>query len=60
MRLDTRLVHTGGGPDRRTGAVNPAIYLTSTFEQAAPNEAREPLTSQPLDAADSRSVYQDS
>jgi cystathionine beta-lyase/cystathionine gamma-synthase len=37
VRLDTRLVHTGGGPDPQTGAVNPAIYLSSTYEQAAPN-----------------------
>ena len=37
MRFDTRLVHTGGGPDPQTGAVNPALYLSSTFEQTAPN-----------------------
>lgn len=36
-RLDTRLVHTGAGPDPRTGAVNPPLYLSSTFEQSAPN-----------------------
>lgn len=38
MRLDTRLVHTGGGPDPQTGAVNVPLYLSSTFEQTAPNE----------------------
>ncbi|MCI4353285.1 MAG: PLP-dependent aspartate aminotransferase family protein [Thermoplasmata archaeon] len=37
MRFDTRLVHTGGGPDPQTGAVNPPLYLSSTFEQTAPN-----------------------
>ena len=37
VRFDTRLVHTGGGPDAQTGAVNPAIYLSSTFEQSSPN-----------------------
>jgi cystathionine gamma-lyase len=37
VRLDTRLVHTGGGPDLQTGAVNPPLYLSSTFEQTAPN-----------------------
>ncbi len=40
MHLDTRLVHTGGGPDPRTGAVNIPIYLSSTFEQLAPNRDR--------------------
>ncbi len=40
MRPDTKFVHSGGGPDRQTGAVNPAIYLSSTFEQTAPNENR--------------------
>jgi cystathionine gamma-lyase len=37
-RLDTRLVHAGSGPDPLTGAVNTPIYLTSTFEQKAPDE----------------------
>jgi cystathionine gamma-lyase len=40
MRLDTRLVHTGGGPEPQTGAVNVPLYLSSTFEQTAPNENR--------------------
>ncbi len=38
MRLDTRLVHSGSGPDPLTGAVNTPLYLSSTFEQSAPNE----------------------
>jgi cystathionine gamma-lyase len=38
VRPDTRFVHTGGGPDPQTGAVNPPVYLSSTFEQSAPNE----------------------
>ncbi len=37
VRFDTRLVHTGGGPDPQTGAVNPPLYLSSTYEQSAPN-----------------------
>jgi cystathionine gamma-lyase len=38
VRFDTRLVHTGGAPDPLTGAVNTPLYLSSTFEQSAPNE----------------------
>lgn len=37
VRFDTRLVHTGGGPDPQTGAVNPPLYLSSTYRQSAPN-----------------------
>jgi cystathionine beta-lyase/cystathionine gamma-synthase len=37
VRFDTKLVHTGGAPDPETGAVNTPIYLSSTFEQKAPN-----------------------
>ena len=40
MRLDTRLVHAGGGPDPLTGAVNPPVYLSSTFEQLTPERNR--------------------
>jgi cystathionine gamma-lyase len=40
VRFDTRLVHAGGGSDPATGAVNPPIYLSSTFEQTAPNRDR--------------------
>jgi cystathionine beta-lyase/cystathionine gamma-synthase len=38
VRFDTRLVHSGSGPDPQTGAVNTPLYLSSTFEQSAPNE----------------------
>jgi cystathionine gamma-lyase len=37
MRFDTRLIHAGQPPDALTGAVNPPIYLSSTFRQSAPN-----------------------
>ncbi len=37
MRFDTRLIHDAQPPDPLTGAVNPPIYLSSTFRQAAPN-----------------------
>ena len=37
MRFDTRLIHSGQPPDPLTGAVNPPIYLSSTFAQTAPN-----------------------
>jgi cystathionine beta-lyase/cystathionine gamma-synthase len=37
MRFDTKLIHSGQSPDPATGAVNVPIYLSSTFQQAAPN-----------------------
>ena len=37
MRFNTRLIHDAQPPDPLTGAVNPPIYLSSTFRQAAPN-----------------------
>ena len=37
MRFDTKLIHAGQPPDPLTGAVNPPIYLSSTFAQSAPN-----------------------
>ncbi len=37
MRLNTRLIHEAQPPDPLTGAVNPPIYLSSTFRQRAPN-----------------------
>ena len=37
MRFDTRLIHAGQPVDPLTGAVNPPIYLSSTFKQSAPN-----------------------
>ncbi|HYK92745.1 MAG TPA: PLP-dependent aspartate aminotransferase family protein [Thermoplasmata archaeon] len=38
MRFDTRLIHDAQPPDPATGAVNPPIYLSSTFAQSAPNK----------------------
>ena len=40
MRFDTRLIHAGQPTDPLTGAVNPPIYLSSTFRQSAPNRNR--------------------
>ncbi len=40
MRFDTRLIHAKQPPDPLTGAVNPPIYLSSTFRQEAPNRNR--------------------
>ncbi len=40
MRFNTRLIHDAQPPDRLTGAVNPPIYLSSTFRQSAPNRNR--------------------
>jgi cystathionine beta-lyase/cystathionine gamma-synthase len=37
VRFNTRLIHDAQPPDPRTGAVNPPIYLSSTFRQFAPN-----------------------
>ncbi|MFZ0892276.1 MAG: PLP-dependent aspartate aminotransferase family protein [Thermoplasmata archaeon] len=38
MRFDTKLIHSGQSADAATGAVNVPIYLSSTFQQAAPNQ----------------------
>ncbi len=40
MRFNTRLIHDAQPPDPLTGAVNPPIYLSSTFRQSAPNRHR--------------------
>lgn len=40
MRFNTRLIHEAQPPDPLTGAVNPPIYLSSTFRQAAPDRHR--------------------
>jgi cystathionine gamma-lyase len=40
MRFDTQLVHEGQSPDPATGAVNPPIYLSSTFAQISPDRNR--------------------
>jgi cystathionine gamma-lyase len=36
VRPRTRFLHAGQSPDPLTGAVNPPIYLSSTFRQSAP------------------------
>ena len=36
MRRNTRFIHDAQPPDPLTGAVNPPIYLSSTFRQFAP------------------------
>jgi cystathionine gamma-lyase len=40
-RFETRAIHAGQEPDPRNGAVMTPVYLTSTFKQDAPNQARE-------------------
>ena len=40
MKWDTRLVHDGQAPDPLTGSVNPPVYLTSTYAQIAPGQAK--------------------
>jgi len=39
-RFETRAIHAGQEADPRTGAVMTPVYLTSTFKQDAPNQAR--------------------
>lgn len=39
-RFETRSIHAGQSPDGTTGAVMPAIQLSTTFEQDAPGEHR--------------------
>lgn len=36
MRFSTKAIHEGFHPDPTTGALMPPIYMTSTYEQAAP------------------------
>ncbi len=40
MRFDTKLLHAADPEDPLTGAVNPPIYLSSTYRQSAPNRNR--------------------
>ena len=40
MRFDTRVVRAGAPFDPAAGAVNPPIYLSSTFQQEAPDRNR--------------------
>ncbi len=41
MRFDTRLIHAAQPPDPTTGAVNPPVYLSTTFAQPAPGTDQE-------------------
>ncbi|MFG1530093.1 MAG: PLP-dependent aspartate aminotransferase family protein [Thermoplasmata archaeon] len=41
MRFDTRLIHAAQPPDRSTGAVNPPVYLSTTFAQPGPGTDQE-------------------
>ena len=38
MHIDTKLVHSGGGPDEETGAISPPIHLSTTFERTSEGE----------------------
>jgi cystathionine gamma-lyase len=40
VRFDTKLLHGGQTADPSTGAVNPPIYLSSTYKQSAPGQDR--------------------
>jgi cystathionine gamma-lyase len=40
MHWDTRLIHDGQEPDPGTGAVNVPVYLTSTFAERSPGNAK--------------------
>jgi cystathionine beta-lyase/cystathionine gamma-synthase len=40
MKLSTKVIHVGNEADPRTGAIMPPIYMTSTFVQEAPGEAK--------------------
>ena len=41
MRIETLAVHAGHGVDAATGAISPAIHLSSTFERAADGSIKE-------------------
>ncbi len=36
MKFSTKAIHTGQNPDKKTGAIIPPIYMTSTYVQEAP------------------------
>lgn len=36
FKIDTKIIHAGGNPDKETGAVMPPIYQTSTYVQDIP------------------------
>ena len=35
-KFNTKVIHSGHGPDKETGAVMPPIHLSSTFKQMEP------------------------
>ncbi len=37
-QFETAVVHAGMEPDPTTGAINPPVYFTSTYQQSAPGE----------------------
>jgi len=41
MRFNTRLIHAAQPPDHSTGAVNPPVYLSTTFAQPGPGTDQE-------------------
>lgn len=38
MHISTKVIHSGGAPDKETGAVMPPIYQTSTYVQSSPGK----------------------
>lgn len=38
MNFDTRAIHAGFDPEKHFGAVNPPVFLSSTFAQSAPGK----------------------
>ena len=38
MHIETKLIHSGGGPDEQTGAISPPIHLSTTFERTSEGE----------------------
>ncbi|MDX3773057.1 PLP-dependent aspartate aminotransferase family protein [Chromatiaceae bacterium AAb-1] len=40
MHFKTKLIHSATGPDQQTGALNPAIYMSSTFSYGTAEEGR--------------------
>jgi cystathionine gamma-lyase len=38
MKFETKVIHVGGEPDEKTGAIMPPIFQTSTYVQSSPGE----------------------
>jgi cystathionine beta-lyase/cystathionine gamma-synthase len=55
MRFSTKAIHVGSEPDA-TGAVNPPVYLTSTYSQKGQSEYAYGRTSNPTRAALERNL----